>query len=573
MSHPFGEDDFAPDPAWNTAVPDWEERILKGLSLVPDLPLFDAVADKALRIFKRLRVPDLIGTPSYGEVCGDWVFDFVRVIFGSYDPETKRRMLREFFLLVPKKNGKSAIAAAIIVTAAILNERPGAELLLIAPTQKIANIAFKQAVGIIRLDDTLTEMFKVKDHVKEIQHRTTLAEIRILSADGDVVTGSKAAYVLIDETHVLGSKVKAPDVFLELRGGLKSRPEGFILQITTQSKDRPHGQFDKELQRARAVRDGKLQLPMLAVLYELPEAMAEKEAWRKPNTWGLVNPNLGRSIHARDLADDLKAAQEDGPEALALFASQHLNVEVGVGLKTGRWVGADYWKAAAEPDLTLEALIDQCDVCVVGLDGGGLDDLLGVGVLGRHAVTKRWMHWGRAWADRDVLTLRKVIAPELQDLADAEELVFVDNIEAEAIPEIVDICLRLKAAGVLPEKDGIGMDPEGVGTIIDALVDAGFDIEDIRAISQGYKLNAAIKLVPVKLKNGSFVHCGQEMMAWCVGNARAELRGNAVIVTKAQSGSAKIDPLMALFNAVMLMSWNPVAAGQGIVIPKGYRVA
>ncbi|MDO6485827.1 terminase large subunit domain-containing protein, partial [Shimia thalassica] len=155
----FSAEDYQPDPAWDTAVPDWEERLLNGLSLIPDLPLFDAVAEKALRIFKRLRVPDLPGTPTFGEICEPWVLDFVRVIFGSYDPETKRRMIREFFLLVPKKNGKSAISAAIIVTAAIMNERPQAELLLIAPTQKIAGIAFKTARGIIALDDDLAKLF------------------------------------------------------------------------------------------------------------------------------------------------------------------------------------------------------------------------------------------------------------------------------------------------------------------------------------------------------------------------------------------------------------------------------
>ena len=52
------------DPRWSTAVPDWEDRIRNRKSLIPDLPLFDAVADKALRIFKRLRVPDIIGTPT-----------------------------------------------------------------------------------------------------------------------------------------------------------------------------------------------------------------------------------------------------------------------------------------------------------------------------------------------------------------------------------------------------------------------------------------------------------------------------------------------------------------------------
>lgn len=548
---------------WDTSVLDWEDRILRGISLIPKLPLFDEVADKAVRIFSRLKVPDMIGTPTYGEVCEVWILDFVRVIFGSYNPETKKRMLREFFLLVPKKNGKSAIAAAIIVTAAILNERPQAELILIAPTQKIANIAFKQAAGIIALDEDLKALFKVKNHIKEIQHLTTEAVIMILSADGDVVTGSKATYILVDETHVLASKNKAPDIFLELRGGLASRPEGFMLQITTQSKSRPTGQFEKELQRARDVRDGKVRLPMLAVLYELPEKMIKAEEWRKEKTWSLVNPNLERSVSIEYLRDKLVEADRDGPDAIALFASQHFNVEIGIGLGSGRWVGADYWLQSAKA-MTLQDILDCSEVCVVGVDGGGLDDLLGLAVIGRHAKTKIWQHWGAAWADRDVLKLRKSIAPELLKLKEDDALTLVDNIEEEAIPEIVAICERITAAGLFPEEDGIGMDPEGVGYIIDALIDAGFDIEDIRSITQGYKLNAAIKAAPVKLKNGTMVHCGQRLMTWSVENAKTEARGNAVIVTKAQSGSAKIDPVMAMFNAVQLMSWNPVAGGRGL---------
>ncbi len=53
------------------------------------------------------------------------------------------------------------------------------------------------------------------------------------------------------------------------------------------------------------------------------------------------------------------------------------------------------------------------------------------------------------------------------------------------------------------------------------------------------------------------MHGGQPLMAWCVGNARVEPRGNAILITKQASGRGKIDPLMALFNAVSLMSLNP----------------
>ena len=543
---------------WSTAVLDWEKRLLAQESLIPDLPLFDEPAEKALRIFKRLKVPDLVGTPTFGEVCEEWVFDLVRVIFGSYDPEKRRRMIREFFVLIPKKNGKSAIAAGIIVTAAILNERPEAELILIAPTQRIAGIAFKTALGIIRLDSTLTKLFKPQSHLKQITHHDTLAVIMILSADGDVITGSKGTFILVDETHVLGSKAKAGEIFVELRGGLASRDEGFLLQITTQSKTPPTGQFERELQQARDVRDGKLDLPLLAVLYELPKKLQEDETWKDESVWPLVNPNLDRSVSLEYLRDEMRKAEREGADAMALFASQHLNVQVGVGLGTGAWAGAEYW-LQAKRDISFDDIVETSDVCVVGVDGGGLDDLLGLAVLGRHAESKVWQHWGKAWADRDVLKLRKSIAPELQKLVDAGELTLVDNLEEEANTEIVDICVQLREAGKLPEQHAIGMDPEGVASIIDALIDAGFEIDDIEAVSQGYRLNAAIKSVPVKLKNRSFVHCGQRIMTFCVGNAKVEKRGNAVIVTKAQSGTAKIDPLMALFNTVMIMSRNPVA--------------
>src|SRR5678815_4286075 len=60
-----------------------------------------------------------------------------------------------------------------------------------------------------------------------------------------------------------------------------------------------------------------------------------------------------------------------------------------------------------------------------------------------------------------------------------------------------------------------------------------------------------------KLADGSLRHSGQGLMAWAVGNARVEPKGNAILVTKQASGSAKIDPLMAAFNAIALMSTNP----------------
>ena len=91
---------------YSTACLDWEKRILAGESIIPR-PLFPQEADSALSIFKELRLVDVLGRPTYGEVGRPWVFDFVASIFGSYDCETGRRLISEYFLLISKKNSKS----------------------------------------------------------------------------------------------------------------------------------------------------------------------------------------------------------------------------------------------------------------------------------------------------------------------------------------------------------------------------------------------------------------------------------------------------------------------------------
>lgn len=547
---------------WSTACPDWEKRLLAGETLVPDLPLFAEERDRAVRIFDRLMLPDVIGTPAMAEAAGKWFRDIVAVLFGSYDAETNRRMVQELFLLVPKKNGKSSYAAAIMVVAMIVNRRPNAEFLLIAPTKEIAGIAYKQARNIIQADPELKKVFKKpQDHLKTLTHHRTGATLQIKAADTDVITGSKSTGILVDETHVFAKKSNASEIFVEIRGALAARPDGFMIQITTQSKEPPVGLFKSELALARDIRDGNVNLPRLAVLYELPERLAKDDGWKERKLWPLVNPNMGRSVDERFLENQLLAAEQPGAEtgAIALLASQHFNVEVGLALRNDAWAGARYWEGASNDTLTLDEIIDRSEVVVAGVDGGGLDDLTAIGVLGRCKRTRDWLLWNHAWAQQDVFERRKDIVTRLEDFI-AEGSLTLCKSPTEDILGIADIVERLHNEKLLPERDSVGLDPQGVAALVDELGSRGITQDQMSGISQGFRLSSAVWGMERKLKDGTLWHAGQPMMAWCVGNAKAEQRGNAVLVTKQTAGKAKIDPLVASFNAVMLMSRNPEAA-------------
>ena len=492
------------------------------------------------------------------EAGGDWFREIVRALFASLDPASKARLIRELFLLVSKKNAKTTQGALMMVTALLLNERPHAPMGMSAPVQDVAQIAFDAAAGAIDLDPVLSKKMHVRHHLKTIVHRETKAYLEIMTFDPATLTGPKWAAFLVDELHVVAKMAKASSAVRQIRGGMLPYPEAFLAFITTQSEEAPSGVFRSELLKARAIRDGKQQGAMLPVLYEFPETMQkDARAWRDPANWGMVTPNAGRSVTIERLVEEYKVAQATGEDELRAWASQHLNVEVGVALHSDRWAGADYWTQAARPAFTLEELLERCDVIDLGIDGGGLDDLLGLAVLGRIAESRDWMLWTHAWAHPSVLERRKDISERLRDFARDGDLTLVEKIgdDVAGVAAIVERCYE---SGLL---DKIGVDPVGVGSVLDAIVALDVPAEMIVAVSQGWKMTGAIKTTERKLAEGGFIHGGQNMMDWVIGNAKVEPRGNAVIITKQAAGSAKIDPLMATFDAVHLMALNPEARG------------
>jgi phage terminase large subunit-like protein len=543
-------------PKWTTACPGWGERIKSGRSIIPQ-PIFPEQAEQALKIFKALRIVDAPGSPTFGEACAEWVFDIVRSIFGAYDPVSGRRLITEWFILIPKKNSKSTLAAGVMMTALILNWRKSAEFAIIAPTVEVASNSYAPCGDMCAKDDELKDLMQVQTHYKTITNRDSNAFLKVLAADNNTVGGKKSVGTLIEELHLFGKMHGAENMLREALGGLASRPEGFVIYLTTQSDEPPAGVFKQKLQYARDVRDGVIVDPrFLPIIFEHPPDMVKSREHLLEKNLAMVNPNLGYSVDPEFLSREYKKAKESGEVSFIGFMSKYANIEIGLALRSDRWAGADFWETSAEDGLTFAEILRRSEVIDIGIDGGGLDDLLGMAIIGRCEKTRRWLLWTRAWAHQSVLDRRKEVAPRLLDFAKDGDLVMVKQI-GDDVTEVAGIVAEIDQAGLL---DKVGVDPIGIGAILDAMVDAKIDQEKVVGVSQGWRLGGAIKTMERKLAEGGLSHSVQDMMRWCVGNAKVEPKGNAILITKQASGSAKIDPLMASFNAISLMSLNPAAA-------------
>jgi phage terminase large subunit-like protein len=542
-----------------TACPDWSDRIVRGESLIPFEPLFPKEAAEALEVFKSLTIADAVGSPSIGEACLPWVTDFAASIFGAYDQSTGRRHVREFLLLVSKKNSKSTLAAGIMLTALIRNWRKSAQFLIIAPTIEIADNSFKPVADMIRANEELSALLHIQPNFRLITHRLTGATLKVVAADNETISGKKATGVFIDELWLFGKRANAENMIREAVGGLVSRPEGFVIYASTQSDSAPTGIFQKKLAYFRGVRDGKINDPKsLGVIYEFPDKMIEDKAYLDPENFYVTNPNLGISVDRQWLVEELEKAKIGGPESMVGFAAKHLNIEITQGLRSDGWSGAEHWPKGDEKGLTLDEVIRRSEALVACTDGGGTEDLYGIFVLGREKGTSVWLGWAHAFISPQGWERRKANQTVYQDFITDGDLTLIERLPDD-ITAIVDIVKQCLDSGKLAK---VGADPAGIGTLVDELAKIGVSTHEngtgmLVGVRQGVALMGAIKVMERKLIDGSFKHRCSRMMTWCAGNAVTQQTGTGMRIARDLSGYGKIDPLVAGYMCFAEMMLNP----------------
>lgn len=333
---------------------------------------FDAgLAEKAIAFFPRCLhhvEGELAGEPFRLE---PWQQAIVGNLFGWQRKDARGRTVRRYrecLLYVPRKNGKTPLAAGIGLFVFFCDRERGQQDFIAAADREQAGMLFRHAKGMVDQEPTLASRCRIYGGTAQAgQSRSLVREsdgsfLRVISAEAGHQHGQNVHLALIDELHQQPNR----ELVEVLRTGTASlnRAQPLTIHITTADFDRPSVCNDV-YDYAIRVRDGKIDnRTFLPVIYEAQIA----DDWRDRAVWARANPNLGVSVSEEYIAGEVLRCREE-PAYLNTFLRLHLNVRTKAHT---RWIDPEAWKGSAGT-VDVEALAG-CE-CAGGLDLSAKYDL------------------------------------------------------------------------------------------------------------------------------------------------------------------------------------------------------
>ncbi|MCH8851724.1 MAG: terminase large subunit [Planctomycetes bacterium] len=324
---------------------------------------FDLVAaKKAIRFFEceLCHVKgELARTPFYLE---RWQQAVIGNLFGWKRPDGTRRY-RQCLFFVARKNGKTPMAAGIILYTLFEDAEPCAELYGAASEYKQASLVFEHVRGMIAANPDLADRCKVYNgQSKSVQLSSDFSTYRVVASGAGAIHGFNTSCYAIDELHCLPDS-ELVDA-LETSTGARRQPLGVFL--TTSDYEREGSPCNAKHDYACKVRDGIIEDPsFLPVIYEA----SVEDDWTVEDTWKKANPNLGVSVSLDYIRSACQKAQ-DSPRFENTFKRLHLNIRTQQDV---RWLPMDRWDACAGEPVNLEDFRGR--ECWAGLDLAATRDL------------------------------------------------------------------------------------------------------------------------------------------------------------------------------------------------------
>lgn len=447
-------------------------------------------------------------------------------IFGFVSKKTGRRRFRRALILVPRKNGKSAWAAAIGLYMLAADGEHGAEIYAGATSEKQALEVFRPARQMATKTPRLLDRFSLEVGAKSIVSIETGSRFEpVIGKPGD---GASPSCAIIDEYHE-----HEDDTLVEtMRTGQGAREEPLLLMITT-AGDNIAGPCYASMQDAQQVLAGaQTDDGLFAALYGLDD----DDDWTSDAALMKANPNYGVSVSA----DFLRQERDDAlanARRQAVFKTKHLNQWVGA---RSAYFNMENWRKCADTDLSRESF--EGSRCFIGLDLASTQDIAAVALLfpegGQYSVFGRYYLPEAALSGRNRERYAELHRAGRLIVA-GEGMLDQDRVEEDLRADLARFDVR-----------GLAFDPWNAGAMIARLQSAGAPCVEFRKTTQN--VSQPMKTLAGLIDDRRITHDGDPALSWMLSNVvtREDASGN-VRPIKARP-DAKIDAADALMAALAL---------------------
>lgn len=513
----------------------------------PDAPAL-AADERVVRFFSRLLVHGkgpFAGKPFKLEPWQE--NDIIRPLFGKLRPDGTRQY-RTAYVEIPRKNGKSTIAAGIALYLLVSDGEEGAEIYGAAADRDQASIVFNTAADMVRRSPALSRILDVIDSSKRIVYRKTNSVYRAIPADAAGSHGFNASGIVFDEVHTQPNR----DLWNVLTTSTGARRQPLTFAITTAGYDRNSICWHLH-EHADQVQRGVIDDPsFFGYLLSAPE----NADWRDESVWHAVNPGLG-VFRSLDEMRDFARRAEQMPSEQNAFRQLYLNQWTAQAV---RWLDMAAWDHGNVP---VDPASLRNRTCYAGLDLSSTTDLSAFVLVfpsesGLDVLAHFWMPEEnlRERANRDRVPYEQWVA---------------DGYITATPGNVIDYAfIRAKINEYAHEYDirDIGADPYNARQLLIQLGDDGLPVVEIR---QGFlSLTGPTKELQNHVLGRRLRHGGNPVLRWMADNVMVTRDAAGNIKPDKAKSTQRIDGIAALVNAIDRVSRQ----GNGVSVydDPGYEV-
>lgn len=461
----------------------------------------------------------------------DWQEQIIRDLFGVIKPNGYRQF-NSAYIEIPKKMGKSELAAAVALLLCCGDGEERAEVYGCAADRQQASIVFEVAADMVRMCPALSKRVKILASQKRMIFEPTNSVYQVLSAEAYSKHGFNIHGVVFDELHTQPNR-KLYDVMVRGSGDARMQPLFFL--ITTAGTDTNSICYEVH-QKAKDILEGRKHDP---TFYPVIYGADRDDDWTDPKTWMKANPSLGITVGIDKVEAACKSAQENPAEENS-FRQLRLNQWVKQAV---RWMPMDKWNACSFP-VDEKALEGRA--CYGGLDLSSTTDLTSFVLVfppedegGKYEVLPYY------WIPEDTLDLRVRRDHVPYDVWERQG--YIQTTEGNVV-HYGFIEKFIEELGTRFNIREIAFDRWGAVQMVQNLEDMGFTVVPF---GQGYKdMSPPTKELFKLTLEQKIAHGGHPVLAWNVDNVTVKTDPAGNIKADKEKSTEKIDGAIATIMAL-----------------------